>query len=507
MIEIRLLGPLEVVKEGCSLALPHGKPSALLARLALEIDRVVATEALADSLWEGIPPASAHKLVQVYVSQLRNELGPVIETRPPGYRLSSDETESDLGRFERLIETARDMSEAARRVELTRQALSLWRGPALAEFRHEPFALPAARRLAELRLSTLEQRIEAELELGEHARLIGELEALVASEPLRERARWQLMLALYRSGRQAEALDYYRQGRQILTEELGIEPSRPLQDLQQAVLRRDPRLDHHSGPTPQLPGSVVCVGSQLHELVSPLCKDGRELLLVEIAASPAELPQRSATLERCRAEMVEAGIEVRTVCFTSSVPGGDLGRLAREQDSSLLLWAGLPQAAALRALMAEIPCDLALAPRPELQIGKTGPVLVPFGGGREEWAAIELAAWLARSLSLPLRLLGTEACADRRDASRMLASASLALQRFAGVSAEPAISAAGADGILAQEGALIVAAFTRAELDQTRRTLIERTQVPLLFVHHGLRPGGLASERTLTRFNWSLADE
>jgi hypothetical protein len=134
-----------------------------------------------------------------------------------------------------------------------------------------------------------------------------------------------------------------------------------------------------------------------------------------------------------------------------------------------------------------------------------GPVLVPFGGSRDEWAALELGAWLARAHGLPLRLLGAGAGEGRRDASRMLASASLVLQRFAGMGAETAIVAAGADGILAEPGAAIVVSLPPGELDPTRSELVERAAAPVVLAHAGLRPGGLAPDRTLTRFSWSLA--
>ena len=136
-----------------------------------------------------------------------------------------------------------------------------------------------------------------------------------------------------------------------------------------------------------------------------------------------------------------------------------------------------------------------------------GPVLVPFGGGREEWAAIEVGAWLARAHGLPLHLLGREAGRAGRDASRLLASASLALQRFAGTIAEPVVVPAGAQGILSRPGSVVVAALPAGELDQTRRRLVELTTLPLLLVSAGPRPSGLAPDRTLTRYSWSLADE
>jgi hypothetical protein len=132
-------------------------------------------------------------------------------------------------------------------------------------------------------------------------------------------------------------------------------------------------------------------------------------------------------------------------------------------------------------------------------------VLVPFGGGREEWPALELAAWLARVHGLPLRLLGTEAAGGRRDASRMLAAASLSLQRFAGVATETAIVPPGPGGVFSQDGAVIVASLPAGGLDETRRRLLEQSPVPVLLVHGGLRPGGLAPDRTLTRFSWTAA--
>ena len=506
MTDFRLLGPVEAVEDGEAVALPAGKPRALLARLLLDADRVVAVETLVDSLWGERAPASARKLLQVYVSQLRKVLGAAaIETRRPGYLVRVPRDAHDVGRFEALLDEANETRDPAGRVKLLERALSLWRGPALAEFRDEPFARAAARRLAELRLAALEQRTDAELELGRHERLIGELEALVDQEPLRERPRSQLMLALYRSGRQAEALACYREGRRLLVEELGIEPGPALQELQRAILRRDAALDERRAGRGAKRGCVVCAGTRLVPLVAPLCADGRELLVVEIARDARDLTERSAQLERVRAGLLERGIEARTASFTSGAPGDDLARLAAEQDAELVV--AEPLTADARETLAHLaPCDVALAPRPDIQFEPDGPVLVPFGGGREEWAALELGAWLSRAHDLPLHLHGTEAGEGRRDASRMLAGASLALQRFAGTAADPVLVPPGADGILARGGSLVVASLPPGELDATRRALAERSLVPLLLVRPGLRPGGLAPDRTLTRFSWSLRE-
>ena len=489
VIRFRVLGPVEPAD------LPGGKPRALLARLALEPGRVVSADALVEALWDE-PPASAHKVVQVYVSQLRKALGAdAIETRAPGYVLRAGQDETDLGRFEQLADAAREAREPARRAELLREALELWRGRALEEFDDEPFAEAAARRLAELRLHALEERIDAQLELGEHARLVPELEALAAQEPLRERPRAQLMLALYRSGRQAEALERYRSGRQLLVDELGIEPGPALQELERAILRQDAALAQPGGQ-PRGRASIVCAVPELASLVAPL---GRDVVFVGLVPQAAGLRAETARLEALRRE------GTRAASFVSSSPGADLARLATEQDAELVLCGPLDPSE-LEGLFAAAPCDVALAPRPDLAFQPEAPVLVPFGGAREEWAALELAAWIARAHALSLRLLGTEEAGGRRDASRLLASASLALQRFAGAAAEPVLVEPGAEGILGERGSLLVASLPGSELDATRAELAERTTVPLLLVHGGLRPSGLAPDHTLTRFSWSMHD-
>jgi DNA-binding SARP family transcriptional activator len=489
MTELRLLGPLEF--DGVQL--PGGKPRALLARLGLDAGRVVAADTLVEALWGEPPPPSAHKVLQAHVSTLRKALGAhAIETRSPGYVLRA---RTDLASFESLAESARREPDGARRAQLYRDALLLWRGPALAEFRREPFAFGAARRLAELRLEALGQRIEAELELGEHERVVGELQALVEEQPLREQPRRQLMLALYRGGRQAEALACYREGRRLSVDQLGIEPSPALQELERAILRQDAGLG--SASSRRVRGPIVCDDATVVALVAPLCTDGRELVLVSLASDAAELPERVSALERARAA---AGPAVRVAAFTSTEPGADLARLAAEQDAELLVVGTLPA-----GLLTAAPCDVAYVPRGRA-FEPDGPVLVPFGGRRDEWAALELGAWLSRAHDLPLKLLGVEANGSHRDASRMLASASLALQRFTGSVAEPALVSPGVDGILAERGAVIVVSLPEGDLDPTRSALVERAPVPVLLVRGGLRPGGLAPTQTMTRFSWSLAD-
>ncbi len=238
-LEFRILGPLEVAGESGLLALGGHKQRALLAALLLEAGRVVATDRLVDLLWGEEAPKTATTSLQNSISRLRRELGTdVLETRAPGYVLRVAPEQVDARRFELQLRDARRAGAEERR-ELLQHALELWRGPALADFAFEQFAQPEIRRLEELRLVAHEERIEADLELGRHGDLVGELEALVGAHPLRETLRRQLMLALYRSGRQAEALDVYQDARTRFVEDLGIEPGPELKRLQSEILRHE----------------------------------------------------------------------------------------------------------------------------------------------------------------------------------------------------------------------------------------------------------------------------
>jgi DNA-binding SARP family transcriptional activator/tetratricopeptide (TPR) repeat protein len=232
-MDFRLLGPLEVVENGAALDVGSAKPRALLAVLLLNANRAVSRDDLVDALWGGRAPGTAQKALQVYVSQLRKNLGRErILTRALGYELRVEPGELDLERFMQLASN-QDYEEALR----------LWRGTPLADFAYEPFAQAEIARLEELGLACLEQRIDADLEAGRHAGLVAELEALVGEHPLRERLRKQLMLALYRSGRQADALDAYQAGRTLLSDELGLEPGPELKELQRRILGHDAVLD------------------------------------------------------------------------------------------------------------------------------------------------------------------------------------------------------------------------------------------------------------------------
>jgi DNA-binding SARP family transcriptional activator len=260
--EFRILGPFEVEGDQGPVALGGQRQRAVLAALLLASGHVVATDRLVDLLYGEHAPRTAITSLQNAISRLRKELGEnVLETRAPGYLLRVDPERIDANRFERLLRAARGAAAGERR-ELLEHALSLWRGPALADFAFEQFAQAEIRRLEELRLVAVEERIDADLELDRHGDVVGELEALVAAHPLRETLRRQLMLALYRSGRQAEALDAYQEARARFVGELGIEPGPELRQLQSEILR------HGAGLA--APGAAVIFPDDEGEIVKAL---------------------------------------------------------------------------------------------------------------------------------------------------------------------------------------------------------------------------------------------
>jgi ABC-type transport system substrate-binding protein/DNA-binding SARP family transcriptional activator/streptogramin lyase len=240
-LEFRILGPLEVAGDDGPLDLPAGKPRALLAVLLLHQGEVVSVDRLVDELWGEAPPPTAAKNVQGYVARLRRVLGNgTLLTQAPGYALRVEAL--DAARFQTLVEEARHEEPAAAAPRLE-EALALWRGPPLADFAYEAFAQDEIVRLEELRLSALEDRIEAALALGRHEEVVAEVESLAREHPLRERLQGLRLIALYGCGRQAEALDAYRTTRRRLVEELGVEPGPELKELERRILEQDPSLE------------------------------------------------------------------------------------------------------------------------------------------------------------------------------------------------------------------------------------------------------------------------
>ena len=514
-----MLGPLEVVGEDGPVTLGGTRQRATLAILLLNANRVVPVERLADELYAGRPPVSAVTQVQRQVSELRRALGSadVIETRPPGYVLRLRDEAFDLARFERLTadaEQAGARDDPGRAAALLRDALELWRGPPLADLAYESFAAASCERLEEMRLAALGERIDAELALGRHAAVTGELETLAAEHPLRERLRAQQMLALYRSGRQTEALRVYRETRQQLVSSFGIEPSEPLRALEQAILRHDPSLELGPLRSARLLGGVVVAPSRddrievLLQLAAPLAR-GRELVVARLVRDEGELAKATAALAECPPL-------ARTAAFITDDPAADLLRLATH-DTDLVLVDAPPDIDSARlpdvlaALLEQAPAQVAiLAGGPT---GAAGGIYVPFGGGEHDWAALELGGWLASATGASLRLVGTRADArsGRRDASRLLADASLALQRLVGVDATPVLADPDERALVeAVADARVVAVgvsprWRQEGIGAARRALVREARAPVVLVHRGPRPGGLAPRESRTRFTWTLS--
>jgi DNA-binding SARP family transcriptional activator len=515
-MHFRILGPLEVLDGDEAVPLAGAKQRRLLAILLLHANAVVSTDELIESLWPEGPPESGSTALQVRVSNLRKALGPAgaaLVTQSPGYVLRVAGDELDLHSFERLVEGAEGAEPSVASAQLG-EALGLWRGRALSEFAYDNFAQAAIARLEELRLVALERRIDADLALGRHVRLVAELEELVHDHPLREAFAGQLMLALYRSGRQADALGVYRRTRERLVAELGLEPGRTLQDLEQAILRHDELLDLGRAAVPlrsvvvvPLPGRAI---DGLLALAESVARTPRRELILARVVDGSELATAAVELQAQRDGVLARGGTARVAVFTSVNHGRDLVRLATEQDADLLLLqadASLLEGETMQAVLAGAPCDVAVVvdhagPR------AAGPVLVPFTGAEHDWTAVELGAWVSANEGVPLRLVGPSG--DGHDASRLLARASLAVQRALGLDAEPLLVAPGVDGLLAaaRDASVVVLGLSgrwpRDGLGTVRTALATSAAAPVVIARRGLRPGGLAPADSYTRFTWSL---
>ncbi|HEU0246786.1 MAG TPA: AfsR/SARP family transcriptional regulator [Gaiellaceae bacterium] len=527
-MDFRILGPLEVVDGDHAVVVPGIKERSVLAILLLHANELVPADRLIDELWNDEPPATARKSLQVRVANLRKALrrgGQLLVTQSPGYVLRLESDQLDLRRFERLVGAADGLESGAAAAKL-RDALALWRGAPLADLGYEEFAQGPIARLEEVRLATLEKCIDAELSLGLHADLVRELEELAALHPLRERLRALLMLALYRSGRQADALGVYRETRRVLDEELGLEPGPALQRLERAVLAQDPTLELEPSPRP-VGGPVAATNrSILVALRDPECLDSlvavaepialrssREVILVRTVGDEKSLAEATASLHRRRQELLARGLAARAAAFTSTSPADDVVRTVAEQDVDLLVVdapPGLLDDETLARTLARAACDVAVLVGGDRAVSP-GPVLVPFGGADHDWAAVELAARITGADErLWLAGLSGERSAHGRDASRLLASVSLAIQRALGVAAEPLLVPPGSDGLVrAADGAALVVVglsdrWQKDGLGPVRRAVAQDARPPVLLVRRGLRPGVLAPPESMTRFTWTI---
>jgi DNA-binding SARP family transcriptional activator len=530
MLEFCILGPLEVTRDGGAIKLAGPKQRATLAILLLGANRVVSIDRLADDLYAGAAPVTAVTQVQRQISELRKALGPGcgIETRAPGYVLTISPDQLDLRRFEQVTEAAgRALArgEARRAGLLQREALELWRGPPLADVEHEPFAQIAIERLAEIKLAALEQRIDADLALGLHKELVGELDELVARHPFHESFSTKLMLALYRSGRQAEALDVFHRARESLVESFGIEPGPELRALERAILNHDPALELKSGdvlaasPAAEPESLVLVLPSDDTQLVplltvaEPLTRQpGRSLLVARLLPDDRSLAATAASLSALRPSLPTG---TRTATFTSLDPADDAVRLATTYGVQLVVLDAPSLAAGVLpdgvgSIVERSPADVAVLAGRGIDWDSGEGVFVPFAGGEHDWTALELGARFAASRGIQLRLIGAKAEPfGRRDASRLLASASLAVQRAVGVDALPVLVEHDPEAVVeaVARATLVLIGLSprwrREGLGEVRRALV-RGDIPALLVHSGPRPSTLAPAGSRTRYTWSI---
>jgi DNA-binding SARP family transcriptional activator len=522
-MEFRILGPLEVVEDGRRIALSGAKQRTLLALLLLNPNRPVSTDRLVDVLWSGDPPREAPNALQSHISRLRRALGgeAAIVTQEPGYVIRLEPDQLDLLRFERLV-TEAEGADADRASHLLQEALALWRGEPLADLADDALTQGEVQRLGAARLAALERRVEADLALGRHTQLVPELEALVHAYPLHEVLIGALMRALYSSGRQADALDVYRKTRRAFDTELGIEPSPFLRDLERAILRQDPELAADPAPSDGTRSILVLAGDadrfpDLLAIAEPLAAgSGRELILVSFTSDQDELATVTSKLAERRDAIAARGVYCRVAAYTTAKAGEETALLAAEHAVDLVLSEAPPDLRGADALSEPVatmlertPCDVGL-----LTTGTgtgDGPVVTPFGGAEHDWSAIELAAWLALSVGTTLRLLGSEAdpTLGRRDASRLLARASLYVQRVVGIVTEPRLIPRGEEGVVeaAADARVLLIGLSERWRDEgigtVRAAVAAATQAPVLFVRSGAQSRGTAPPHTMTRFTWT----
>ncbi|MDX6533224.1 MAG: hypothetical protein QOF68_968 [Gaiellales bacterium] len=543
-LSVSLLGPVEASRGGEQITIGAQKQRMILAALALRLGDTVPSDFLIDVLWGRSPPPTAVKALQVYVSELRKLLDgrpssfSVIQSRPGGYRLVIPQAALDLARFEELWTDGRQalaVGDSGAAVSRLRDALSMWRGDPLSDLRYEEAFSVEIARLEDMRLSCIEDQLDAELWLEQPGALVPRIEHLVAASPLRERLRGLLMLALYRDGRQADALAAYRQVRDMLVAELGIDPSPALATLERRILQQDPSL-LVSRPDAQQPIQSSSVATRTLLVVSQSGRDldelsrfaaevteahhDRELVLTRMVAmlsgdaAGGGLAEATHQLSERRDDLVARGIDARVAAFNSMRPGADLVKLANHQDADLILLDGSDALLEGRfgiadELLRDAPCDVALH-LPARGEASGGPVLVPFSGSEHDWAALELGVLLCRRAGVRLVMAGA-AADDGDDASRLLATASLVIQRTSSVIAEPILVPAGPEGILdlAADARLVIVGlsprFRERGLGATRHAIARNVPSAVVFVRRGTRPGVLTPGHMATRFAWSVA--
>ncbi len=552
-MQYRILGPLEVLDDGQPVALGGTKQKALLAVLLLHANQVVSVDRLVEDLWGEEAPATAENVIQTYVSRLRKALEGtdrrgVLVSRRPGYILHVSPGELDLRRFEELVERGRDArqrGDPASAAGLLRDALGMWSGEPLADFAFETFAQRDIERLQEVRLATVEERIQADLDAGLGAELVAELGSLVRDHPLRERVRGQLMVALYRAGRQADALETFQEARRVLADEMGIDPGPELQRLERAILTHDASL----GPLPIPPDeapveaepedvpwadrSILIVPrdpanlDDLLTLAEPLSqsKPARDLLVVQLIGSwspklatpaGAQLVRATETLNAVQKDLLRRGIASRVVAFTSEGPDADVGRLTDDYSVDLVMMDGRPEdlqaSGSLGAAIEAAGCDVAIlvTESRHLDVGTDRPVMVPFGGTDHDWAAVLFGAVVAQAYRSPLHLVGSAADlgSGRRDASRLLGTASLMVQQAVRVVAEPVLVEPG-EGVaeaMASAGLVVLGLSERWSsegLGALRERIVRTVPAPVVGLRRGPRSATSGRRDALTTFSWS----
>jgi DNA-binding SARP family transcriptional activator len=525
LLQFRILGPLEVADDDLTIRLGGPKQRSVLALLLLNANRVVSVDRLADELYAGAAPVTAVTQVQRQISDLRKLLGPSsgIETRPPGYLIRLRPEQLDLNVFERSSELARIATargEFRKSVALLDDALALFRGAPMDDLAHEQFARPAIARLQELQIAAREQRGDVLMELGHIDDAVRELETMLAEHPLRESVARRLMIGLYRADRQADALAVYRRTRQALVQQLGLEPTAALREAERSILAHDPKLDPAKDGVAADRDSVIVAarsGDDVDRLLSvalPLAsRRGHELIVTCFVEHEHDVEPAAAQLTSRRDEWLGS---VRIATLTRGDVAADVVRLTSIYDADLVLLAAPPGIDGERlppdvaSLFASSTCDVALLAGSAFKVSGAG-ITVPFAGAADDWSALELASWLAASAHVPLRLIGTGARRGRRDASRLLADASVAVQRVVGIAAVPVVAEPTEKGLLAATAGsdvIVVGVAPRWRADgvgATRRALLRESDVPVLLVRGGARPGVLAPREARTRFTWSIA--